>query len=179
MYQWLVFAHLLGLVIFALCHGVSVFVAFRVRRIDDPAVAAGYLEMSQSANRAMYLGLLLLAVGGVGAASVQNLWGKTWVWSSVAVLIAVIALMYVVGASYYYGLRDALAGKGGAEPMTNEAADRAPGDASSRMASGHRRHRAGDPDLVDGPQADLIDAPGFRVCAARLWAGGCRCTGCS
>jgi hypothetical protein len=120
MYQWLVFAHLVGLVIFALCHGVSVFVAFRVRRIDDPAVAAGYLELSQSANRAMYLGLLLLAVGGIGAASVQDLWGQTWVWSSVVVFIAVIALMYVVGASYYYGLRDALAGKGGVEPMTSE-----------------------------------------------------------
>ena len=120
MYQWLVFAHLVGLVIFALCHGVSLFVAFRVRRIDDPAVAAGYLELSQSANRAMYLGLLLLAVGGIGAASVNNLWGQVWVWSSVVVLIAVIALMYVVGASYYYGLRDALAGKGGVEPMTSE-----------------------------------------------------------
>ena len=120
MYQWLVFVHLVGLVIFALCHGVSLFVAFRVRRIDVPAVAAGYLELSQSANRAMYLGLLLLAVGGIGAASVNNLWGQTWVWSSVVVLIAVIALMYVVGASYYYGLRDALAGKGGVEPMTSE-----------------------------------------------------------
>jgi hypothetical protein len=120
MYQWLVFAHLVGLVIFALCHGVSVFVAFRVRRIDDPAIAIDYLQLSQSANRAMYLGLLLLAVGGIGAASVQNLWGQTWVWSSVVVLIAVIALMYVVGASYYYGLRDALAGKGGADPLTGE-----------------------------------------------------------
>ena len=120
MYQWLVFAHLVGLVIFALCHGVSLFVVFRVRRIGDPALAADYLQLSQSANRAMYLGLLLLAVGGIGAASVQNLWGQTWVWSSVVVLIAVIALMYVVGANYYYRLRDALAGKGGAEPLSGE-----------------------------------------------------------
>ncbi len=158
MYQWLVFAHLVGLVIFALCHGVSVFVAFRVRRIDDPTVAAGYLQLSQSANRAMYLGLLLLAVGGIGAASVNNLWGQTWVWSSVVVLIAVIALMYVVGASYYYRLRDALAGKDGAEPIDRRTADRAPGDASSRMAGGHRRRRPAGAHLVDGPQAELTDA---------------------
>jgi hypothetical protein len=120
MYQWLVFAHLVGLVIFALCHGVSVFVAFRVRRIDDPAVAAGYLQLSQSANQAMYVGLLLLAIGGIGAASEGNRWGETWVWASVVVLIAVIVLMYVIGASYYYRLRDTLAGKGGVEPLTSE-----------------------------------------------------------
>ncbi len=120
MYQWLVFVHILGLVIFAMCHGVSLFVAFRVRRIADPAVAASYLQLSQSANQAMYLGLLLLAIGGIGAASVGNLWGQMWVWTSVVVLIAVIVLMYVVGAAYYYRLRDSLAGKDGAEPMTSE-----------------------------------------------------------
>ena len=120
MYQWLVFTHLLGLVIFALCHGVSVFVAFRVRRIADPTIAAGYLELSQTANQAMYLGLLLLAVGGIGATSVGDLWGKPWVWSSVVVLIVVIALMYAVGASYYYRLRDDLAGKRDVALTTSE-----------------------------------------------------------
>ena len=114
MYQWLVFVHILGLVIFALCHGVSLFVAFRVRRVADPAVAAGYLQLSQSANQAMYLGLLLLAIGGIGAASTNDLWGRTWVQASVVVLIVVIVLMYVVGAAYYYRLRDALGGKDGA-----------------------------------------------------------------
>ncbi len=120
MYQWLVFAHLLGLVIFAMCHGVSVFVAFRVRRVADPTVAAGYLQLSQTANQVMYLGLLLLAIGGIGAASVGNLWGQTWVWSSVVVLIVVILLMYVVGASYYYRLRDELAGKTDVKLTTSE-----------------------------------------------------------
>ncbi len=120
MYEWLVFTHLLGLVIFALCHGVSVFVSFRVRRTADPTVAAAYLQLSQTANQAMYLGLLLLAVGGIGAASVGDLWGKTWVWSSVIVLIAVIALMYAVGASYYYRLRDDLAGKRDVALATSE-----------------------------------------------------------
>lgn len=118
MYQWLVFVHLLGLVIFALCHGVSLFVAFRVRRIADPAVAAGYLQLSQSANQAMYLGLLLLAIGGIGAASTGNLWGQPWILASIVVLVVVIVLMYAVGAAYYYRLRDALAGKDGAPPLT-------------------------------------------------------------
>jgi hypothetical protein len=120
MYQWLVFTHLLGLVIFALCHGVSLFIAFRVRRIDDASIATSYLQLSATANRAMYLGLLLLGVGGIGAASVGNLWGQTWIWSSVVVLIVIVLLMYVVGASYYYGLRDAMAGKRGVAPLTGD-----------------------------------------------------------
>jgi hypothetical protein len=120
MYQWFVFVHILGLVIFALCHGVSLFVAFRVRRVADPAVADGYLLLSQSANGAMYLGLLLLAIGGIAAASTNDLWGKPWVLASIVVLVAVIVLMYAIGATYYYRLRDALAGKGGAEPLTGD-----------------------------------------------------------
>jgi Predicted integral membrane protein (DUF2269) len=120
MYQWFVFTHLLGLVIFALCHGVSVFVAFRVRRMADPAIAAGYLDLSQTANQAMYLGLLLLAIGGIGAATAGDLWGKPWILSSVVVLIAVIVLMYAVGASYYYRLRDDLAGKRDVSLTTSE-----------------------------------------------------------
>ena len=31
LYPWFVYVHILGLVIFAVCHGVSMFVAFRVR----------------------------------------------------------------------------------------------------------------------------------------------------
>jgi hypothetical protein len=39
----------------------------------------------------------------------------------VIVLIAVIASMYAVGASYYYRLRDLLAGKDGQPPIAGEA----------------------------------------------------------
>ena len=37
MYQWLVFAHLVGLVFFAMCHGVAIFSAFRIRSLRDTA----------------------------------------------------------------------------------------------------------------------------------------------
>ena len=120
MSQWFVFVHILGRVIFALCHGVSLFVAFRVRRVADPAVANGYLQLSQAANGAMYLGLLLLAIGGIAAASTNDLWGRPWVIASIVVLVAVIVTMYAIGAAYYYRLRDALAGKDGAGPLTGD-----------------------------------------------------------
>jgi hypothetical protein len=66
-YQWLVVVHLVGLVVFAVCHGVSVFVAFRIRGSRDRSLVLELLALSQRANQFAYLGLLLLIVGGIGA----------------------------------------------------------------------------------------------------------------
>ena len=89
MYQWFVFTHLIGLVLFVFAHGVSAFVSWQIRTMRDPAVISGYLEMSQQAVRAAYVGLLLLLIGGAAAATDAGLWGKAWVWGSVVVLVAV------------------------------------------------------------------------------------------
>ena len=45
---WLVFAHILGAFTFILSHGVSMFVAFRVRTERDPAVVAALLEIGRA-----------------------------------------------------------------------------------------------------------------------------------
>ena len=120
MYQWFVFAHLVGLVLFVFCHGASAFVTFEIRTLRDPEAITRQLALSQQATRAAYIGLLLLLIGGAGAAMQADLWSKPWVWGSVIVLIAVIVLMYAVGASYYYKLRDLLAGKDG-PPISGDA----------------------------------------------------------
>ena len=121
MYQWLVFAHLVGLVFFAMCHGVSIFSAFRIRSMRDTAAIRGQLELTTQSSRLMYIGLILLAVGGIGAASSANLWGATWITWSIVVFIAVIVTMYAVASSYYYPLRDLVNGKDGAPPAEGEA----------------------------------------------------------
>jgi predicted integral membrane protein DUF2269 len=112
MYQWFVFAHLLGLVIFAICHGASVFMAFRLRGERDPVVVDSLLKVGQLSVGPMYIGLLLLAVGGLGAAWNQNLWGNTWVIASIAVFILVLVVMWSVASPYYMGLRKALEERG-------------------------------------------------------------------
>ncbi len=63
MYQWLVFAHLVGLVVFAMCHGVAVFSAFRIRSLRDTSAVRDQLELASRSSRLMYIGLLLLAIG--------------------------------------------------------------------------------------------------------------------
>ena len=73
-YQWFVFTHLSGVVLFVLAHGASAFASFQIRTLRDPDVVSGYLTMSAQATRAAYVGLLVLLIGGAGAATVNGFW---------------------------------------------------------------------------------------------------------
>ena len=105
MYSWLVFVHLVGLVVFAIAHGASAFVAFRVRGEREPALIAALLGLSQIAVGGLYVGLVLLGIGGLGAAWQGGLLTAPWVvWSYVALAI-VLVVMWAVASPYYGNLR--------------------------------------------------------------------------
>ena len=110
MYPWLVVLHLLGLVVFLACHGVSMFVAFRIRNEADRDVIAAMLALSSRGNQAMYLGLLLLGIGGLGAAASAGLLLAPWVVASYVVVVVTLLAMYAMGAGFYYPLREGLTG---------------------------------------------------------------------
>ena len=112
LYIWFVFAHLVGLVVFAISHGASAFMAFRLRGERDPAVVDSLLKVGQLSVGPMYIGLLLLIVGGLGAAWSTNLWGKPWIQASIGVFIVVLVVMWAVASPYYMGLRKALEERG-------------------------------------------------------------------
>jgi hypothetical protein len=98
------------MLLFVGAHGVSMWMSFRLRAERDRAAVASLLATSQAATRMAYLGLLLLGIGGIGAATIAGLWTTPWVLGSVAVLVVALVVMYAVAAPYYYGLRDAIAG---------------------------------------------------------------------
>lgn len=112
LYQWFVVTHLLGLVVFAVAHGVSIFIAFRVRGERDTATVAALLQLSKAAVGPVYIGLVLLLIGGVGAAWGANLWFEPWIIASVVVLIVVLGVMYALATPYYIGVRTALEPRG-------------------------------------------------------------------
>ena len=154
MYQWLVFVHLAGLVLFLLMHGVSMWAAFGVRRDPRPETARLLLGLSLRANGVMYIGLLLLIVGGLGAAWNANQLTAGWIVASYVVLLAVIVAMYAMGSSLYAPLRQALEGKDGATIDADGARPpaRQPPPGGAR---GRRVRRAADPRLADGAEAVL------------------------
>lgn len=111
-YPWFVLAHLVGLVLFAMAHGASAFMAFRLRGERDPAVVESLLKVGQLSIGPMYIGLLLLGVGGLGAAAGRNLWGEPWIIASIVIFIVVLVSMWVVASPYYMGLRKAFEERG-------------------------------------------------------------------
>ena len=112
LYLWFVVVHLIGLVLFAISHGASAFMAFRLRGERDPVVVDALLKTGQLSVGPMYIGLLLLIIGGLGAAAGANLWGQPWVIASIVVFVVVLVVMWAVASPYYLGLRKALEERG-------------------------------------------------------------------
>ena len=110
MYQGLVFLHLAGLVLFLLAHSVSFWATFRVRSARSREMVVTLLGMSQRGAQMSYVGLLLLGVGGLGAAWNANFLTTTWAIASYVVLVIVLVGMWAVGAGFYYPLRQAIEG---------------------------------------------------------------------
>jgi uncharacterized membrane protein len=111
MYEWSVFVHLLGLLVFAVAHGVNVFTAFRIRLDREPRTVASLLSGSQVAVGGTYVGLLLLGIGGLSAAWSGGLLTAPWVVASYVVIGIVLVVMWSVASPYYRRLRE-LAGNG-------------------------------------------------------------------
>ena len=101
MYTWWVFVHLVGLFGFLIAHGVSVAVAFRLRKERDPARIAQLLELSSSSLRAFYVSLALLLIGGVVAGFMGNWWSQAWIWLSIVILILAVLAMFGMARPYY------------------------------------------------------------------------------
>ena len=104
-YQWWVFLHIAGVFAFLIAHGVSVGVAFRLRRERDPRRIMALLDLSSWSISLMYIGILLLLTGGIVAGFVGDWWGSGWIWVSLGTLIVVIVSMYAMASGYYKRLR--------------------------------------------------------------------------
>jgi hypothetical protein len=113
-YTWLVVLHLLGLLLFVGAHGVSAWVAFRVRGEHDRSIIEALLGLSLTGTRIAYVGLLALVLGGLGAAWDAGLLLAPWVIASYVVLVVVLGVMYSVASPYYMGIRQAIEPKPGA-----------------------------------------------------------------
>lgn len=109
LYRWFVFAHLAGLVLCSISHGASVFMSFRVRAERDPVAVASLLRLGQLAIGPMYIRLVLLIIGGLGAAAGANLWSQLWIIASIVVFIVVPVVMWSVASPYHGNLRKAIA----------------------------------------------------------------------
>jgi hypothetical protein len=116
-YPWWVFAHIAGVLIFALGHGASAIMSFAIRREREPTRITALLDSSSMSLGVMYLGLLLLLIGGIGAGIVGAWFTRSgWIWAALGLLIIIIIAMYVMASNYYGNVRKALGQKGFRDP---------------------------------------------------------------
>jgi len=134
---WIVFAHIVGAFTFVLAHGVSMFVALRLRSERDPARVTTLLDLSKSAVVVAAFAVLFLLITGVTAGFVGDWWGKKWIWSSIAILVGLWGYMSFRGTRYLDSVRHAVGSVGvydkkGTEPPPADPAALAALLASSR-----------------------------------------------
>ncbi len=105
---WLKYVHVLAGFLFLLGHGTAVFVAFQLKKEDDPTRMKALLDVSSASWPTMTLSLLVLLLSGIVVAFVGQFWVGGWVWVSLLLLLGLATWMYFVGQRTYHPLRKML-----------------------------------------------------------------------
>jgi hypothetical protein len=111
-YPWIVLIHIVGAFLFALSHGVALWMVYQLPREKERSRIAALVDLSGASIATMYTGLLLLLIGGIWAGIVGNWFSRGWIWAAIAVLVAVVVVMYAVAAPYFRKLRIAVGAAG-------------------------------------------------------------------
>jgi len=123
---------------FVLAHGVSAFAAFAIRREREPARVGALLDLSSGSLSGVYLSLLVLLAAGIAAAFMHGLWGRAWIWISLAILIGLLAAMYPLGSGHYAAVRRAVGQKAYGDPKDAPPPAPLPADELARLLASSR-----------------------------------------
>lgn len=107
-YRWWVLLHILGVAAFLAAHGVSMWVAFRLRGERDRTRIETLLQLSGSSVAVMYAGLLVLVIGGVIAGFAGRWWSFKWIWLAIGLLVMISGVMMGVSSPYYRRIKEAV-----------------------------------------------------------------------
>jgi hypothetical protein len=107
LYNWIVWIHIVGGFTFALAHGVSAGVAFKLRDEREVPRIQALLDLSNLATQGMYVGTFVLLGAGIAAGFMAGLWGRGWIWTAIVILVLMFAFMYVRASRYFGDVRRA------------------------------------------------------------------------
>jgi hypothetical protein len=108
MHKWLVLLHVFGVMGFMLAHGGTVAMTLLLKRQRDLESMRALLDLSERSWPAMATALLVLLASGIAAGFTGRWWGESWIWASLAVLIAMSAVMGRSSRAQYHKLRKVL-----------------------------------------------------------------------
>jgi hypothetical protein len=112
----IVFAHIIGVFLFLLAHGVSAGVLLKLRTERDPHTLRTLLDFSRWSMNVMGIGFLIWFIAGILAGFSGNYWtsGRYWIWASLAIALVVVGVMTPFGRMYMNRIREAV----GIDPKT-------------------------------------------------------------
>ena len=104
---FIVFLHVVGVLLFVLAHGVSVAVLLKLRTERNPVALRALLDLSSRSLGAAGIGFLLWFVAGIVAGFSGNWWtsGKWWIWVSLGIAVVITGLMTPMGRFYFNRVR--------------------------------------------------------------------------
>ena len=154
-YPWVVFVHVAAAFLFVMGHGASMWVSDQIRRERDPARIRALLELSSRSLGLVYGALLTLLIAGIIAGIMGGHFGRGWIWAAIAVLVAIMVLMYILASRYYGRVREAVGLRGYETPKN--APDPTPVSAEELAL------------LVDSRRPDVIGVVGVIGLLVLLW----------
>ena len=101
MYSFVVFIHVLSVIIFLLAHGVSITVFFLIRRQPSVERVRILMEVRKAAIPVMMIAFLVLILSGIGAASIGQWCSRGLVWASIGLLVVIFLAMGFMGRTYF------------------------------------------------------------------------------
>lgn len=105
LYALVVFVHVVAAFTFVLAHGVSVFVALRLRNERQADRIAALLDLSRSSIGVASLALIALLTAGIAAGFLGDHWGRLWIWVSIGIVVVLWGIMSAIGSQYLNELR--------------------------------------------------------------------------
>jgi hypothetical protein len=153
-HPWLKLLHIAAGFTFAMAHGISAFVAIRLRGEREPMRVTALLDLSKFSLPISDLAILVILASGIAAGFVGGWWGHLWIWLAIGVLIFLFIFMSVRGVMHYDKIRHAL-GMAGFYDKKDSPIPEADPDALARE--------------LDSPRALELAAVGFIGLAVILW----------
>lgn len=108
MYRWLVLLHVLGVFGFLMAHGISMGVAFALRRERNLERIRALIDLSGNTYKVLYGSILILLASGIASGFIGHWWRQGWIWLSLGLLLAIFIYMGVAGSGYYGRVRKAV-----------------------------------------------------------------------
>lgn len=101
-YRYWVLIHLAGVLGLLATHGASMVALYRVRAVaPDRGRIADTIAFSRSTTTPMYVALVVLLIGGVGAAINGHYLNDPWITVSIAVLVLTVLAMLGLASPYF------------------------------------------------------------------------------